>query len=346
MVPERDLGGRAGMRSDDNQAMSPLSSASPASALPVLPAVPAQEPDASPVVAVLGDWGLIAARGEDVAAFLHGQLTQDIATLGPGQARLAGYCSAKGRLLATFIVWRGSEHEFFLACSSDLLAATMRRLSMFVLRARCRLTDASAEHRLVGLSGLAGPHWPSQPWQVSAGPEGTLIRLPDACGQARALQVLAAAGQDAPASNPPASDWWNWLEVRSAVPRVVAATVERFVPQMVNLEVVGGVHFQKGCYPGQEVVARSQYRGTLKRRAFLFEAPAPAHPGQDIFAASDPGQPAGTVVLAAAVPGEPARTQLLAEMKIAEAAGGLHLGAANGPALQALDLPYPLPAEA
>jgi folate-binding protein YgfZ len=181
---------------------------------------------------------------------------------------------------------------------------------------------------------------------VSAGPEGTLIRLPDACGQARALQVLAVEGHDAPASSPQAIDWWNWLEVRSAVPRVVAATVERFVPQMVNLEVVGGVHFQKGCYPGQEVVARSQYRGTLKRRAFLFEVAAPADPGQDIFAASDPGQPAGTVVLAAAVPGEPARTQLLAEMKIAEAAGALHLGAANGPALRALDLPYPLPAEA
>ena len=91
---------------------------------------------------------------------------------------------------------------------------------------------------------------------------------------------------------------WRWLEVRSGVPRIVAATAEQFVPQMVNLELVGGVNFQKGCYPGQEVVARSQYRGTLKRRAFAVGGAAAMQPGQEIFHGADPGQPAGMVVLA------------------------------------------------
>jgi folate-binding protein YgfZ len=122
----------------------------------------------------------------------------------------------------------------------------------------------------------------------------------------------------------------------------VHATVEQFVPQMVNLELVGGVSFQKGCYPGQEIVARSQYRGTVKRRAMLFELDAPAQPGQEVFAADDPAQPAGMVVNAATLDGHAA----LVELKLAQAGAALHLQAADGASLRRRPLPYTLPAEA
>jgi folate-binding protein YgfZ len=282
----------------------------------------------------LPDWGVVRAQGADAASFLHSQLTQDITGLAMSEARLAGYCSAKGRLLATFVVWRAAADEYLLACSADVLPAALKRLRMFVLRAKCSLSDASAERPLWGVVGAAAAAVVT-PWRR----DGALIRLPDAQGQARALW----AGPPAPDLPALPLGAWQWLEVQSAVPRIVAATVEQFVPQMVNLEVVGGVNFQKGCYPGQEVVARSQYRGSVKRRAFVFASDAAAQPGQEVYAGGD-DQPAGMVVNAASHDG---RHALLAEVKLtAEGAAALHLGAPDGPALERRPLPYPLPAAA
>jgi len=310
---------------------------------PALPAVPG---DQLPGVTRLTDWGVIRAQGADAASFLQGQLTSDIAGLAPGSATLAGYCSAKGRLLASFIVWSPAPEEFLLACSADVLPATLKRLSMFVLRAKCKLSDASAELPLWGVAGANPGLADSAPWTVQAAGAGHAVRLPEALGVPRWL-----LGQPAEASPPelapldPAT--WRWLEVASGVARIVAATVDQFVPQMVNLELVGGVNFKKGCYPGQEVVARSQYRGTLKRRALLLALPADAQgtlaEGQELFHDADPGQPAGLVALAARAPtGE----QLaLAEVKLALArgAGAFRVGAPDGAVLQPRALPYPLP---
>jgi tRNA-modifying protein YgfZ len=285
----------------------------------------------------LTDWGVIRAQGPEAASFLQGQLTQDMLHIGADEARLAGYCSAKGRLLATFVVWREAPDELLLACSADLLPATLKRLSMFVLRAKCKLSDASAD---VSLYGVLGEHWAPAPWKAAAAAGGRAIRLPDVQGVSRHLLALPA---DATTPALPAIDMSEWLasEVASAVPRVVAATAEQFVPQMVNLELAGGVNFQKGCYPGQEIVARSQYRGTLKRRAQLFAVADAAQPGQEIFHAGDPEQPAGMVVLAAAKPG-----LVLAEVKLAALDGGsLHLGSAQGPVLERLPMPYDVPRE-
>lgn len=291
-------------------------------------------------------WGVIRATGAEAASFLHGQLTQDIQNLPAGQARLAGYCSAKGRLLASFIVMRGTADELLLLCSADLLAPTLKRLSMYVLRAKCKLTDASAELAVVGVAGAQalaqlGAAQAAEGTVLLAA-AGQLAVLPAVQGVARGLWVGPAEAMpaDLPALDAAA---WEALEVRSAVPRIVAATVEQFVPQMINLELVGGVNFQKGCYPGQEVVARSQYRGTTKRRAALFATGAAAQPGQEVFDANDPGQPAGMVVNAAA--GQPAVA--LVEVKLAALAEpALRLGSADGPALQPLALPYPLPGSA
>ncbi len=306
----------------------------------------------------LADWGLIRARGADAAAFLHGQLTQDVTSLGvtspgAGDARLAGYCTAKGRLLASFVLWRSDADAdtdtIDLACSADLLAPTLKRLSMFVLRAKCKLSDASAEVALFGLAGAEATAWlgdgaPPRPWATRAAGAGRAVRLPDATGQARYLLTLPA---DAPAPALPAlaADDWAWLEVQSGVVRIVAATVEQFVPQMVNLELVGGVNFQKGCYPGQEIVARSQYRGTLKRRVMAFDSGAPLAAGQEVFHSADPGQPAGLVALAAARPG--GGGSALVEIKLAMLdSGSLHAGAADGPLLVRGALPYAIPVDA
>ncbi len=323
------------MGADDNEAMSA-----------------SQNPSAALQGAVrLPDWGLILARGPEAASFLHSQLTQAVQGLAPDRAKPAGYCSAKGRLLASFVMWKAEPEVVALACSADLLPATLKRLSMFVLRAKCKLSDASAELPLWGLAGDAAGQWLG-PRAMAAGAwhrgehEGSTgthwIRLPDVQGVPR---WLFAAPAEQPPPDVPALDpaLWAWLEVRSAVPRIVAATSDHFVPQMVNLEVVGGVDFQKGCYPGQEVVARSQYRGTLKRRMALMDADAALAAGADVQHSSDPEQPAGEVVLAAQGPA--GRWSALVEVKLAMLSleGGFSAGDTK---LTPLALPYPLPTEA
>ncbi len=288
----------------------------------------------------LDDWGLIRARGDDAARFLHAQLTQDIEHLPEAQARLAGWCTAKGRLLASFVVWRRGPGEIVLACSADLLPAVLKRLKMFVLRLKVQLDDASAELPLWGLAGPAAAA--GEPGVVTPREGGETVRLADAVVDGVAVPRALVLGA-APAGAPLPADAWRWLEVMSGVPRIVAATAEQFVPQMVNLELVGGVNFKKGCYPGQEIVARSQYRGTLKRRGQLVQAAAPLVPGQEIFHSADPGQPAGLVALAGSHGG---RYAALAELKLAALDGGtLHAGAADGALLTLAALPYALPAE-
>lgn len=296
----------------------------------------------------LTDWGVMRAQGEEAAKFLHGQLTQDIALQSPAQARLAGYCSAKGRLLATLLAIKPGADELLLALPAELLAPTLKRLSMFVLRAKCKLSDASAQWAVWGLAGASaqqglGAAAPAEVWAVSPQGEGFVVRLPDAGGAAappvRRYLLLQPATAAAPALPALQAADWQWLEVQAGLAWVRSATVEQFVPQMLNLELLGGVNFQKGCYPGQEVVARSQYRGTVKRRTQLFAAEgAPARVGQEIFHSDDPGQPAGLVAAAAERQGQ---VLLLAEIKLAALeTGTLHLGSADGARLSLRALPY------
>ena len=297
----------------------------------------------------LADWGVIRAVGDDAAKFLHGQLTQDVEHLQPGRARLAGFCSAKGRLVASFVIWRPQPTEVLMACSADLLPAVLKRLSMFVLRAHCKLSDATADMPLWGLAGAAvvdalGDLAPGDVWaQVTIG-SGAAIRLPDAVADGSSVPRLLLTGAEPPVPGLPvlALEAWRAYEVHSGVARIVAATLEQFVPQMVNLELVDGVNFQKGCYPGQEVVARSQYRGTLKRRSVVMHCDAALTAGGEVFHSADPEQPAGRVVLAGALPGrEPVA---LVEVKLAALeTGTLHAGAADGQRLHLGALPYAFP---
>ena len=295
----------------------------------------------------LAHLGLIRARGTDAGKFLHSQLTTDFAMLGLSQVRLAGFCSAKGRLQASFIAWKLAHDDVLLACAASVLPATLKRLSMFVMRAQCKLSDATAEFRLRGCVGASslGMLGNAAAWTQHVRGDARVIRLPDAAGTARCLLVEPA---DSAALPTPALslDTWRWLEVQSGVATIEASTVEQFVPQMLNLELVGGVDFQKGCYPGQEIVARSQYRGTLKRRMFLFDIDAPAAAGQEVFHSGDASQPAGMVANAAPRPGA-AGSSALVEVKLAALnEGSLHLGAPDGPLLRRAELPYSVPIEA
>jgi folate-binding protein YgfZ len=291
-------------------------------------------------VTPLPELGVIRAQGDEAAKFLHGQLTQDFSLLGLSEARLASFCSPKGRMLASFVGFKRAHDDILLVCSRDVLPATLKRLSMFVLRAKAKLSDASDTFQVWGLAGSSAPA--SGPvWSTQTGADGaqTVVLYP-ADGLRRALWV-------APAETPPPSGErlpeaiWPWLEVRSGVAGISLPTVEAFVPQMLNHESVGGVNFKKGCYPGQEVVARSQFRGTLKRRAFLVHSADALTVGQNVFHSSDADQPCGTVAAAAAHP--EGGWDAIVSMQTSAAAGGqLHAGSATGPALSLLPLPYPL----
>jgi hypothetical protein len=300
--------------------------------------------------------GVLAVRGADAASFLHSQLTNDFTGLGIGEARLAALCSAKGRMLASFVGFKRGPDEFWLACRTDLLAATLKRLRMFVLRAKAQLEELGEP---VALLGLAGPN--AAAWLRAAAPDAapmpvwghrlldngaSIVRLPDGAGQPRWLCAAPADVATGMLGALPALALpdWDWLEVQSGVAPVQAATVEAFVPQMLNYELVGGVNFQKGCYPGQEVVARSQYRGTLKRRALLVHGDAAMAAGQEVYWSGDAGQPSG--VVAAAAPAAGGGHDALAELKLAAIeSGSLHLGSADGPVLSLSSLPYALPSQ-
>ena len=303
------------------------------------------------ILADLSQLGVIALRGEDTAAFLQGQLSNDVRALHADGAQWSGYCNPKGRLLGNFLAWRQGE-DYCLQLSGDILAGVLKRLSMFILRAKVQARNASDENvRLVvaGRQALAAVTAamgavPEATMRSVAGETGQVIRLGDdkfvlSIAPGRAAAVWQALRQSA---TPVGAPVWDWLRLNAGIPMIVAATQELFVPQMVNLEVIGGVSFQKGCYPGQEIVARSQYLGKLKRRMFLAHVDAEAAPGDPLYSADMDGQATGTVVNAAPAPAGGFDVLAVAQVESANTQT-LHLKAADGAALSLKPLPYALP---
>ena len=232
-------------------------------------------------VAKLDQYGLLHAAGEDARAFLHAQLTNDLENLPPGQARYAGWCSAKGRLLATFLVVPHAD-GFLLQLSRDLVPTVLKRLSMFVLRSKVKISDASGQWAQYGVWSPGG-----EPLAVREDVGSITVGV-----EAERHLVLAPEGRYT--LNASAQDWML-AEVRLGRPLIEQSTQDQFVPQMVNLELAGGVDFKKGCYPGQEVVARAQDRGAVKRRMYRLKGAA-LKPGQELFSDEAPGQASGMVV--------------------------------------------------
>ncbi len=315
---------------------------------------PAAELDAAragTIVADLSQLGVAAFRGEDTLAFLQGQLTNDLRHLPADGAQWNGYCSPKGRLLGNFLLWRHGE-DTCLQMSGDIAAGILKRLSMFILRSKVKGRDASDESVRLVVAGPAAAEavetatgaLPAQSMQSATSAAGLVIRLGTdkfvlALDPAQAAAVWQALRRNAVPVGTPV---WDWLRLNAGIPMIVAATQEQFVPQMVNLEVIGGVSFQKGCYPGQEIVARSQYLGKLKRRMFLAHTDAEARPGDSLFSADIEGQATGMVVNAAPAPGGGHDLLAVAQVESARSQT-LHLGGPNGAPLNLKPLPYAIP---
>lgn len=303
------------------------------------------------VLAPLTQFGLIRATGEDAAAFLHNLLSNDIQHLGRNHAERCGFCSPKGRLLADFLIWR-ENNDYLLQLSADIQPAILKKLGMYVLRSKVKLTDASTDTVLFGIAGdgaeaalkASGLEIPAAPFDVSHFADGSAIRL-DGHRYQLALRPEAAArmwDQLAPLAKPVGATSWRWLEVAAGIPHITSFTQEEFVPQMANLELIGGVSFTKGCYPGQEVVARTKYLGKVKRRTYRAHVQGNCpRPGTDLFSPDLPDQSCGKVIEAA--PSPAGGCEMLASMLMSSAeTGDVRLGCADGPRLEFRSLPYAL----
>jgi folate-binding protein YgfZ len=318
-------------------------------------------PQNFPNQVTLPQWGLIFVEGADAASFLQNQLSNSVLglnrTFSPQVAqshesiRLVGYCSPKGRLLAS--AWlalfpnnENADDRFALFISKDIAASTAKRLSMFVLRSKVKVIDASYEWNI---SACYGSDLVLNDLKLESNQIG--LRLPDVIHKDQIYaRILIAQPNDSLTTNlSEDSTEWNYLEVISAIPRIVLATQEQFVPQMINFESVAGVDFKKGCYPGQEIVARSQYRGVIKRRLQLAHTTKTnlgaqsIAAGTELFHSNDPAQPAGMVVLSSPSAADPDRIGFQLECKLEALENGeIHLGGIDGPVLKIDLLPYPL----
>lgn len=279
--------------------------------------------------------------GEEAKSFLHNQLTSDVNHLSEGKAQHAGWCTAKGRMQASFLAWRSGE-RYLLSLSADLQEATQKRLQMFVLRAKVKLAALTDGVVTLGIAGPqaeealadAGLPCPAEPMAALEGNGSTVIRLD-------AGRLLVVAPDSAMATlwqkltikaRPAGVPAWRWLDIRAAFPLVTLATKEEFVPQMADFEKIGGVSFHKGCYPGQEVVARTQYLGKVKRHLYRLTSAVPLQAGNVLHSPDNPDQSCGMVMTAAPSPNGGYEALAVVQSNFS---GNVRLGALDGPSVQA-----------
>ena len=303
---------------------------------------------AASIVTPLTEMACLKFSGEDAESFLHGQLSCDVKGLRPDGATYGAYCSPQGRMLASFLLVRLGE-SFLMLLPSDLAEAAQKRLSMFILRSRVKA--GRADLLVLGLSGPSvGRTFPAPAMSSRTGTDGTLaVRLDSTRGllvlphEALASRWAALSSDFRPAGFPA----WDWLDIRAGIPWIRQATREEFIPQMANVDLVGGVSFSKGCYPGQEVVARTQFRGQVKRRMYLAHVDAATEPraGDALYSDDLGDQASGKVVAARAAP--LGGYDLLAVATVASKENSVvRLGSAQGPVLRFEPLPYTVPSAA
>ena len=290
----------------------------------------------SPAAPPLHAWGLLEVAGADAAEFLHGQFTSDLRRLPEGRAQLSAYCLPKGEVLADFLIWRAAGGAYRLLLPRERCAPVARRLQLFRLRAAVEIEDATAAHDfLAEFEPAAGA--PAEPLAVAERSADTVLAWPDARG--RWLRLRPAAGEATPKAG--ADERWRRLDLEAGLPFVRAGSAERFAPQHLNLDLLDAVSFDKGCYPGQEVVARMHYRGRIKHRTYLLRCPdgAAPEPGAELFpAAAGATRPCGHVAEACPLPD--GGWLALAPVRIAAASEPVR--AADAAAAEVLPLPYPL----
>jgi folate-binding protein YgfZ len=298
----------------------------------------------------LPQFGLIRFLGDDARSFLHNQLSTDVAGISPDRSTYGAYCTPKGRMLASFLLWRSSD-GFFMQLPSALLEPIHKQLSKFILRSKVKATNVSGDWTLIGVAGSDAAtlvqrvigQVPIETSTVAHAPDATVIRLPGDRFEIVATRdkvplVLDGLSAGAEKADP---QYWEWLDIRAGIPTITPATQEAFVPQMANLDLIGGVSFDKGCYPGQEIVARMHYRGTLKQRMYLahIDGAELPQPGDKLYSPDFGDQASGTIVNAASAPAGGA--DVLAAIQIASAEkSGVRWKSAQGPVLELLPLPY------
>ena len=287
---------------------------------------------------LLPHWSLLRFSGADAQAFLQGQLTCDVAALQPGSSSYGGYCTPKGRLLATFLLWLSAD-GYTMLLPSALTEAIRKRLTMYVLRSKVKVEDLTPDLACVGVFGAdsaqqvatLGGAMPERLHGVVVRDGVIVIYLP-------AQRYLAVVPR-AQASMVDGSDAWTGLDIAAGIPFILPATQEEFVPQMVNLDRIGGLSYSKGCYPGQEIVARTHYLGKLKQRMFRASVAGPAAPGDKLYCAELGDQSGGMIVNSAH--NADGRCTVLAVLQTAHALSApWHLGSVQGPVLELNSLPY------
>ena len=306
---------------------------------------------AQTVVADLSHFGLIGFSGEEAQTFLHGQITNDLRGLRENAAVFAGYLSPKGRMLANFLVMKRRE-DVLVMLPEALRESIQKRLTMFILRSKVKSRDAGTEWVRLGVNGADAAALVAEVLGVAA-PEGMMALAQGE--QAFALRLgdgrfdLFIAPDAAPAAwekltaraRPVGATAWDWLMVQTGVPVVLPQTQDHFVPQMANMEILGGISFNKGCYPGQEIVARSQYLGKVKRRLHLAHLDAEAKPGDELFAPDPADQSAGLIANAAPAP-DGGWDVLAVVLSPSVEAGEVRLKSRDGAKLAFKPLPYPV----
>jgi folate-binding protein YgfZ len=303
------------------------------------------------IICDLSHEGMIRVTGADAGAFLHAQLTNDVLALPAGGAQWNGWCSPKGRLLVTFLAWR-DDAGYVLQLPRALQAAIQKRLQMFVLRSKVTLSDEGVRRERFGIAGpsaalaalLEGTSDSMAAMSVATKGDVQVIRLSSGryeivAPASRAIELWKLMAATLQKAGAPA---WDGLCIREGILQVLPATQDAFVPQMANFELVGGVSFKKGCYPGQEIVARTQYRGILKRRMARVTSSVELKPGDAVYAAEFGDQVAGTVANAAPTAEGDYDALVVAQIDSLKA-DSLRLGGPDGPALRRQSLPYVIP---
>ncbi len=304
----------------------------------------------------LSNLGLIRASGEDASSFLHGQFTNDLNLVNADTSQLSSYCNAKGRMLAIFRIFKRDD-DYILLLRRDVIDVVLNKLNMFKLMAKVELTDISNE---LVVFGIAGPNTDSllgenniqalnELNQVIAKENTTVIKITSELSRA----LIIASFDDAKIIWKSIANqcvqtsyhFWELIDIQNGIPTVTAETSEAFIPQMVNLELIGGVNFQKGCYPGQEIVARTHYLGKPNRRMYRISIEDDDCPtaGKNIYSQADGEQPVGKIVNAQKINNN--YCEALAVLRTEkESSSDLLLESLSGTALKLADLPYSLDA--
>ena len=307
------------------------------------------------VMTALVSLGHIQISGADSADFLQGQFSNDVKQVSPSHSQLNAYCTPKGRILATFRLFAVAD-QYYMALPHELLENTLKRLRMYVLRSKVTLNDLSESWVGIGITGpdaetqlaeMLG-EYPTEVDAVSYNKDIVTIRIP---GAKPRFELHGPVDKIIPVWDQLAGDCtlvgegvWSHLDIEAGIPTIRTQTVEKFVPQMVNLQAINGLSFKKGCYPGQEIVARTQYLGKLKKRMYRahIETQETIQPGDELYTADENNkQSIGTVV--EAQPSPQSGYDILAVIQITEAENKpVHLHKQDGAILEISELPYSL----